>query len=402
MNVLSVRRGRKRGVIVIMIISKRAQNISPSLTLAISAKAKKMQEDGIRVINFSVGEPDFNTPTYIIEAAKKAMDKGATKYTPVSGIVQLRQAICAKLKKDNNLVYNPNQIVVNNGAKQSLFNALQAIVNPGDEVIIPAPYWLTYPELVKLCDGVPIFVDTTNFKITAKQLESAITPKTKAFILNSPNNPTGAVYSKAEIVALAKVVEKHNIWVISDEIYEHLNYTGERHYSIAEYSEKLYNRTIVVNGMSKSFAMTGWRVGYTASSREVAEAMQSLQSHQTSNINTPTQWASVESLVNPEGEKFLKDMVGTFAKRREYIAKRINAMPSVSCVIPDGAFYVMMDVSKLGKSAHAIAEVLLEKAKIATVPGEAFGAPNHIRLSYALSMEDIEKGMDALCDILSQ
>jgi len=372
--------------------SQRAQNISASITLAISARAKKMQEDGINVINFTVGEPDFNTPEYIIAAAKKALDAGHTKYTASAGILPLRKAICEKLKRDNDLVYTPNQIVVANGAKQAIAGTILAIIDPGDEVIIPAPYWITYPELVKLAGGVPVFVSGgDDFKITPQQLKSAITPKTKAIIINSPNNPTGAVYTEAELRALADVLKGTNVWVISDEVYEHLIYGNIKHFSIA----CVCDRTVVINGFSKTFSMTGWRIGYSASSVEIATAIENLQSHMTSNVNTMTQYAAIEALQGSGGEKFLKDMLAEFGQRRKYMVERISKMPNVSCNTPDGAFYVMV-------KTNVTAEQLLEHARIATVPGEAFGAPGYIRFCYTVSMKDIIEGMDRLEQFLKR
>ena len=390
-------------------ISKRAANIAPSLTLAITAKAKKMQAEGIKIIGFGAGEPDFNTPEFIITAAKNALDKGHTKYTPSAGILPLRQAICAKLKKDNGLSYTPGQIVVSSGAKHSLHNACQAILEDGDEVIIPAPYWLTYPELIQIAGGKPVYVETNaknDFLMTPAQLEKAITKKTKAVIINSPSNPTGGVYSEKDMRSLAKVLEKHpNIYVISDEIYEKLVYDGKKHFSIAAVSEDLYNRTIVVNGMSKTYSMTGWRIGYTACNPALASAMDNMQSHTTSNPNSIAQYAALEALVSDKADKFLEELVNTFDTRRKAMAARLSKMPLISHVVPNGAFYFMVDIIKLkGKTiggikisgAQEVAEVLLTQAEIAVIPGEAFGAGDYIRLSYALSPEDMEKGLDRL------
>ena len=351
-----------------------------------------MQQEGISVINFTVGEPDFNTPSYIIEAAKLALDSGLTKYTASAGILPLRQLICAKLKRDNDLTYNPNQIVVSNGAKQALAGAILALVDPGDEVIIPVPYWVTYPELVKMAWGAPVFIEGgEDFKITPMQLQKALTTRTKVVIINSPNNPTGAVYSEAELRALAEVLNGTRIWVISDEVYEHLIYGDVKHFSIA----KCYDRTVVVNGFSKTFSMTGWRIGYSACAPEVAFAIDNIQSHMTSNVNTMTQYASVEALGGSGGAKFLKDMVAEFDRRRRYMVERISKMPGVTCNTPDGAFYVMVGTT-------ATAEQLLEHARIATVPGAAFGAPGYIRFCYTVSMEDIIEGMNRLEEFLNK
>ena len=390
-------------------IAKRTANIAPSLTLAITAKAKKMQADGIKVIGFGAGEPDFNTPDFIIAAAKKALDEGHTKYTPSAGIFTLRQAICAKLNKDNGLGYTPDQIVVSNGAKHSLHNVCQAILEDGDEVIISAPYWLTYPELVQIAGGKPVFVETTadsGFIMTPMQLEKAITKKTKAVIINSPSNPTGGVYSENDLRDLARVLERHpGVYVISDEIYEKLVYDGKKHFSIANASKDLYDRTIVVNGMSKAYSMTGWRIGYTASNVSLATAIDNMQSHTTSNPNSIAQYAALEALTSAEGDKFLTKLTKTFNERRKVMAERLSKMPVISYITPNGAFYFMVNIGMLkGKTiggikingAQDVAEILLTQAEIAVIPGEAFGAGDYIRLSYALSPEDIEKGLDKL------
>ncbi len=396
-----------------MEIAKRAKQISPSLTLEITARAKKMKADGIHVISFAAGEPDFNTPEYIIEAGRKALDMGLTKYTPASGTLQLKTAICEKLKNDNALDYTPANIVVSNGAKHSLFNTFMAILNPGDEVIIPSPYWLSYPELVKMAGGVPVFVETTadeKFKITAEKLEKAITPKTKAFLINNPNNPTGAVYTHRELNALAAVVEKYNIYVVSDEIYEKLNYE-HRHHSIAAYSDTLKDLTIVINGMSKTYSMTGWRVGYAAANEQIASAIGSMQSHSTSNVNSIAQYASYVALSDRlHGDSFLEDMRATFDARRALMMLRLSRI-GVPYIEPKGAFYIMVSIKQfIGKyfegqpirSAYDFATVLLERAQVAVIPCEGFGAPDYVRLSYAASEKDIERGLDAFGGFLQQ
>ncbi len=384
-------------------ISHRAANITPSVTLAITAKAKKMKADGISVIGFGAGEPDFGTPDFIVEAAKKALDENFTKYTPSSGMPALRQAIADKLRRENGLFYEPSQIIVSNGAKHSLFNAMAATVDPGDEVIIPSPYWLTYPELVRLCDGVPVFVRTEEelgFKLSPAALEAAITPKTKWLILNSPSNPTGAVYSREELSALAEVCIRRDIGVISDEIYEKLVYAGAEHVSIASLPG-MAERTVVVNGLSKSCAMTGWRIGYLAAPKEIAKAVDGLQSHATSNANSIAQAASVAAITNPEEDRFLHRMVEAYDARRKFMFQAVSAIPGLSCHEPKGAFYLFVNVSgilgrtcrgKVLKDAVDVADQMLESG-VAVVPGNAFGAPDHIRLSYALSMEDIREGM---------
>lgn len=396
-----------------MEIAKRAKQISPSLTLEITARAKKMKADGIHVISFAAGEPDFNTPEYIIEAGRKALDMGLTKYTPASGTLQLKTAICEKLKNDNALDYTPANIVVSNGAKHSLFNTFMAILNPGDEVIIPSPYWLSYPELVKMAGGVPVFVETTadeKFKITAEKLEKTITPKTKAFLINNPNNPTGAVYTHRELNALAAVVEKYNIYVVSDEIYEKLNYE-HRHHSIAAYSDTLKDLTIVINGMSKTYSMTGWRVGYAAANEQIASAIGSMQSHSTSNVNSIAQYASYVALSDRlHGDSFLEDMRATFDARRALMMLRLSRI-GVPYIEPKGAFYIMVSIKQfIGKyfegqpirSAYDFATVLLERAQVAIIPCEGFGAPDYVRLSYAASEKDIERGLDAFGGFLQQ
>ena len=383
--------------------AKRMSAISPSLTLAISAKAKAMKQAGESVVSFGVGEPDFNTPEHIIEAAKVALDNGQTKYTPSSGLLPLRKAICEKFKKDNELSYEPSQIIVSNGAKHSIFNACYAILDEGDEVIIPAPYWLTYPEVVKVCGGVVKYLPCkkeNKYKFTAEELKAAITPKTKMLIFNSPSNPTGAVYNEEEVRAIAKVCEEAEIFVLADEIYEKLCYNGVKPFSIARCSEKMKDLTITVNGVSKTYAMTGWRIGYLAAPMDVAKAIDSFQSHATSNACSISQYATLEALNAPEEE--VQAMVNIFDKRREKLLGLISQIDGVSAVEPDGAFYVMLVVGNLyGKSYNgkvidgsiAFADTLLEEEKVATVPGVSFGADECLRLSYALSDSDIEEGL---------
>ena len=384
-------------------LAKRITSISPSLTLAISAKAKAMKAAGEPVISFSVGEPDFNTPQNIIDAAKKALDDGHTKYTPSSGLLPLRKAICEKFEKDNGLSYEPSQIIVSDGAKHSIFNACYAIVDEGDEVIIPAPYWLTYPEVVKVCGGVPVYVfgkKENKFKITAEELEQAITPKTKMLIFNSPSNPTGAVYTEDEVRAIAKVCEEKGIFVLADEIYEKLCYNGVKAFSIAKVSEKMKELTVTVNGVSKSYAMTGWRIGYLAAPKDVAKAIDSFQSHATSNACSIAQYATIEALASPEED--LQKMVDVFDCRRAKLLKLIEDIDGVSYVEPDGAFYVMLVVGGLyGKKygdkvidgSIAFSDALLDAEKVATIPGVSFGADDCVRLSYSLSESDIEEGL---------
>lgn len=389
-----------------MIFSKKAEQISPSLTLSIDAKAKKMKADGIDVIGFGAGEPDFNTPENIQEAAVKAIHAGLSKYTATSGIKELKDAIVTKLKEDNNLIYSPSQIIVSTGAKQCLANVFQAILNPGDEVIVPVPYWVSYPELIKLSDGVPVFVDTkedNSFKYTIDDLEAAVTENTKAILINSPNNPTGTVYTKEDLLMLADFAKKHDLIIISDEIYEKLIYSEDKHVSIASLNEDAYNRTIVINGVSKSYAMTGWRIGYAAGSENVIKLMTNIQSHTTSNPNTIAQYASLEALTGQQSE--IKNMMIEFKKRRDYMVERIQNMQHVTCEKPNGAFYVMVNITqvldkkidgKLIENSLRFSEILLEKEKVAVIPGIAFGSDNYIRLSYATSLDNIEKGLDRI------
>lgn len=388
-----------------MKISKKIAAIAPSATLAIDAKAKELKAQGIDVAGFGAGEPDFDTPQNIKDAAVRAIAAGCTKYTPASGTMELKKAVCAKFARDNGLTYTPDQIVISNGAKHSLVNIFMAICDPGDEVIIPSPFWVSYPEMVKIADGVPVTLETTeatHFKFTAEQLEKAIGPKTVALILNSPSNPTGMAYTRKELEEIAQVAVKHGIYVISDEIYEHLLYEGE-HVSIASLGEEIKAQTIIVNGVSKTYAMTGWRIGYTASDAKVAKAMGNLQSHASSNPNSIAQAAAVEALNGPQDS--VAEMKAEFAKRRDYMVSRINSMNGVSCVAPQGAFYVFMNMEKLvGKTLHGkqitgasdFAQVLLEEAKVAVVPSEGFGIQNYVRWSYATSMENIQKGLDRL------
>ncbi|UZQ84175.1 pyridoxal phosphate-dependent aminotransferase [Thermoanaerobacter sp. RKWS2] len=394
-----------------MDLSQNALQITPSMTLEITAKAKQLKAQGIDVIDFGVGEPDFDTPDYIKEAAIDAIKKGYTKYTPSSGISELKKAVCDKLLKDNGLKYQPDQIVISNGAKHSIYNALCAILNPGDEVIIPVPYWLSYPEMVRLAYGKPVFVKTkaeNDFKITSEELKNAITSKTKALILNTPNNPTGSVYTKEELEELAKIIEEANIFVISDEIYEKLIYEGS-HISIASLNEKIKELTILVNGLSKAYAMTGWRIGYTASSLEIAKVMSNIQSHTTSNPNSIAQYASVAALSGDE--TVIKRMAEEFNKRRIYMVERINKIKGLKSNKPQGAFYVMVNIDEyIGKEIKGkiirgsidFANALIEGANVAVVPALPFGMDNYIRISYATSIENIEKGLNRIEEFLNK
>jgi aspartate aminotransferase len=389
-----------------MELSRKANAIEASPTLAVDAMAKKMIGMGIDVVGFGVGEPDFDTPEHIIKAAKVAMDEGFTRYTAASGIPKLKEAVCEKLLKDNNLDYKSSQIVISNGAKHSLTNAFMAVLNPGDEVLIPAPFWVSYPEMVKIADGVPVILNSkeeNSFKFTAQDLRNAVTKKTKAIIINSPSNPTGSVYSKEELMEIGEVATENDLIIISDEIYEELIYDDKKHFSIASFSEDLKNRTIVVNGMSKAYAMTGWRIGYSASNQKIADLIGNIQSQSTSNPNSIAQKAAIAAL---NGSKdCVYKMKDEFEKRRNYMYEKINKINGVSCIKPDGAFYIMMNVSKLfGKkyidreinNSNHFSELLLEKSWVAVVAGGSFGAEGYVRISYANSMDNIVKGLDRI------
>ena len=395
-----------------MNLSKKANSISPSITLEITGKANELKAQGVNVMSFAAGEPDFNTPRNIIEAAIKAMDDGYTKYTKTSGIVELRKAICKKLHQENNLNYSEEQIVVSTGAKQCLANTFLAILNKGDEVILQNPCWVSYTELIKLADGVPVIVncdENDGYKLSAKNIEKAVTSKTKAILLNSPHNPTGIVYNKNELEEIAQIAKKYNLIIISDEIYEKLIYDGEEHVSIASLSEDAYERTIVINGLSKTYAMTGWRVGYTASSTKLAKVMSSVQSHMTSNVCSISQYAALEALTGPQDS--INMMKNAFEERRNFMMKKLEGIDEVSFIKPQGAFYIMVDITYfIGKSINGIkinnsiefAKILLEEEKVAVIPGAAFGLESYIRLSYATSMGVIEEGLDRIKSFLGK
>lgn len=391
-------------------ISNRCRSISPSPTLVIDSKAKAMKKKGIDVVGFGAGEPDFDTPEYIRNAAKAALDEGMTRYTPSSGTLELRTAICEKLKRDNGLEYEPDQIVVSNGAKHSLFNICQTILDPGDEVIIPEPFWVSYPELVQIAGGVPVMVhghEENDFLVSADDMKPYITPRTKAIILNSPNNPNGCVWPREMLEDIARLAVENQLFVISDEIYEKLVYDGEKHVSIASLGEAIKAQTFVVNGFSKAYAMTGWRLGYCAGPTNVMKAVGALQSHATSNPNSIAQYAGYVALSG--GDDIIAAMVAEFDRRRKHIVSRINAIPGLSCRMPKGAFYVMMNISeligaaqgdKVIRSSTDFAELLLENAKVAVVPGLGFGSDMHVRLSYATSMENIDRGLDRIAQFV--
>lgn len=387
-------------------LSKKAAAVKPSSTLAITAKAKELKAQGKDVVGFGAGEPDFNTPENICEAAIKAIKDGFTKYTPASGTNELKAAISKKFKEFNGLDYDTDQIVISNGGKHSLTNIFTALINPGDEVIIPAPFWLSYPEIVKLAGGVPVIVTTTkeqNFKLTAEALAAAVTDKTKALVLNTPNNPTGMLYTEEELRAIAKVTVEKDFYVVADEMYEMLVYGEQKHISIASLGKDIYDRTITCSGLAKSYAMTGWRIGYTGSSKEIAKMMGSVQSHQTSNPNSIAQKAAVEALTGPQDS--VEKMHAEFDKRRKYMYKRICEMDLLDTLEPMGAFYVFVDGSAvLGKSYKGtkiesvpqMADILINEYNTAIVPCADFGFPDCFRLSYAISIEQIEKGLDRI------
>jgi aspartate aminotransferase len=394
------------------VLSNRARSLKPSPTLAINAKAKSMQAQGIHVVSFGAGEPDFDTPENIKQAAKKALDEGFTKYTPVGGIDELKDAIIKKFERDSGLSYKRSEILVSCGGKHSFYNLAQAIFDQGDEVIIPAPYWVSYPPMVSLAGGSPVIVETTEkneFKITPDGLKKAITQKTKALVVNSPSNPTGSAYTRKELEKIAEIVLAKNILVISDEIYEKIVYDGFQFASIASLSEEMKKKTIIVHGVAKTYSMTGWRIGYTAGSEEIISAMNNIQSQSTSNPTSIAQKASVEALIGSQSE--VNKMVSAFAQRRNYIVDRLNKMRSVSCYKPVGAFYVFPNFSsyygkayqgkKIENSTH-LADHFLDVAKVAVVPGVEFGADPFERLSFATSMENIKEGLDRIEEALKK
>jgi aspartate aminotransferase len=389
-----------------MSVAKRAQAIKPSPTLAAAAKAKSMKAQGIDVVDFGVGEPDFDTPENVKQAAIRAIQAGFTKYTPAGGTDELKEAVVEKFRKDNGLAYEKSQVLISCGAKHSLYNIAEALFNPGDEVIIPAPYWVSYPDQVLLNDAVPVIVETTEaegFRLSATKLEKAVTKKTRAIILNSPSNPTGLAYDRKALEEIAHLAVKHKFFVISDEIYEKLIYDNFTHTSIASLGPEIKEMTVVVNGVSKSHAMTGWRIGFAAGPKEIIAAMGNIQSQSTSNPTSISQKAALEALRGPQN--FIAVMNVEFDKRRRYMVERLNTIPGVACLMPVGAFYAFPRVSALyGKSANGrtirnsadMAAYLLDEARVSLVSGDAFGADAYIRLSYATSMETIVKGLDRI------
>lgn len=380
-----------------MKLTARVQQVPASITLAISAKAKAMKADGIDVCSFSAGEPDFDTPQHICDAAKKALDEGKTRYGPAAGEPKLREAIAKQLQADNNLTYKPENIIVTNGGKHSLFNLMLALIESGDEVIIPAPYWLSYPEMVKLAEGTPVVVPTdasTGLRITPDQLRQAITPRTKLLILNSPSNPSGMVYTPDEIRALAEVIVDTGIWVVSDEIYSKILYDGAQHLSIGAVSPAAFERTIISSGFAKAYAMTGWRIGFLAGPLELIQATSRIQSHSTSNVCTFAQYGAIAACEGPQD--CVQIMLDAFSKRRVVMYDALNSIPGLSCPKPDGAFYMFTNISKTGLTSMEFCNALLEQKQVAAIPGVAFGADDHIRLSYATDLDTIQKGIDRL------
>lgn len=380
-----------------MKLAARVGQLTPSLTLAIDAKAKAMKADGADVCNFSVGEPDFPTPAHIRQACEAAIEAGKTRYGAVAGEMALRQAIAQKLQTENDLCYSATNVIVTNGGKHSLYDLMMALIEPEDEVIIPAPYWLSYPEMVKLAQGKPIIIQTdvaNNFKITPDQLQAAITPKTKLFVLNSPSNPTGVVYTPDEIRALADVIVRNDIYVVSDEIYEKLLYDDAQHLSIGAVSPEAFERTIVSSGFAKAYAMTGWRVGFLAGAPELIKACSTVQGHSTSNVCTFAQYGAIAALEGPQDA--VEEMRQAFAQRRTVILERVNAIPGLTCVVPTGAFYIMPSIQQLGIDSLTFCEALLEEQQVVAVPSIAFGTEGYIRISYATDLETIHKGMDRL------
>ena len=378
-----------------MQLANRVQNLTPSSTLAISAKATELKKAGHDVIGLGVGEPDFNTPDYIIEAAEKAMKTGLTRYTASGGILELRNAIANKMLQDHNLTYQPDEIIVTTGAKHALFTLFQVILNKGDEVIVPAPYWVSYTEQIKLAEGEPVIVhgkESNQFKLTAQQVEDAITEKTKAIIINSPSNPTGMTYTEDELRAIGEVCVKHNLLIVSDEIYEKLIYTEQKHYSIAQLSDQLKKQTVVINGVSKSHAMTGWRIGYACGERSLIKSMTNYASHSTSNPTTISQYAALAAYQSDDSE--VKEMKLAFKERLDKVYQLVADLPGITCEKPQGAFYLFPNVSKVLQNTQftdvdMLVAAILEEEKVALVPGTSFGAPNNIRLSYATDLDQL-------------
>ena len=378
-------------------LNKRIAAIPPSLTLGVTSKAKQMKADGIDTVNFAAGEPDFDTPEVVKRAAIEALERGETKYSPVPGVPALRAAIAEKLNEDNGLPYRPDQVVLSNGAKHSVFNVMMALCREGEDVIIPSPYWLSYPEMVKIAGGKPLFLRTReadNFKVRPEALEKIITPRTKAIILNSPSNPTGAVYTRAELEAICEIAVRHGIYIVADEIYETLVYSGETHHSVGSFGQDVFDLTVTINGFSKSCAMTGWRLGYLAGPTPIVKAISALQSHSTSGPNTFAQYGAIAALKHTAEAR--AEMGKAFEARRDLVYERLTAMPKVSCPKPGGAFYAFPNISQYGLNSVAFTEKLIAEQAVAAVPGAAFGADEHIRISYACGTDELTRGLDRL------
>ncbi|HEY1083216.1 MAG TPA: pyridoxal phosphate-dependent aminotransferase [Prosthecobacter sp.] len=384
-------------------IAKNIAELSPSMTLAITSQAKALKKQGVDVLSFGAGEPDFNTPDHITTAALEALTSGKTRYTESAGLIELREAIAAKLLVDNGIQYDPSQISVNCGAKHSCYNAIAAVVNPGDEVIIPAPYWTSYPEMVKLVGGIPVIVETkleNDWKITPEEFEDAMSPMTKMIIINSPGNPTGSVYSREELKAIGEIAAAEDILILSDEIYEKLVYGEEKHVSIASISKEIFDHTITVNGFSKAYAMTGWRLGYTAAPKKIADAIDTIQSHTTSNPTTFAQYGAIAALQGDQ--QIVADMRDEFDVRRQYMLSRLQAIKGLKVVEPKGAFYFLVGIESYGIKSVNFCEKLLSKGKVAAVPGVAFGAEYTLRFSYATGLDVINAGMDRFEEFCNQ
>ena len=382
-------------------LSKRIRNIAPSATLAIDAKAKQLKKEGNDVVIFGAGEPDFNTPENIKLAAKKAIDNNLTRYTPVGGIPELKKAVVDKFKRENNASYDVSEVLISCGGKHSLFNIAMAVLDKGDEAILPVPYWVSYEEVIKIAEAVPVFCKTDDkFKLTADMVEDKITKNTKLLVLNSPSNPSGAIVEPSEIRKIADLAIEHNFYVLSDEVYEHFIYGSSKHLSIASLNDEIRRVTIISNSVSKTYAMTGWRIGYTAGPKEIIKAMENLQSHSTSNPSNIAQYAALEALNGPQDS--VRHMVHAFDERRRFIYKKLNEIEGVSCVEPEGAFYAFPDVSTTGMNSMEFSSKLLDEALVAVVPGIAFGSGKHIRLSYATSIHEIERGLDRMDNWLKQ
>ncbi len=377
------------------LLSERVRNISPSATLAVDSKAKQLKKEGKDIVIFGAGEPDFNTPENIKEAAKKAIDKNITRYTPIGGILELKEAVVNKFKRDDKINYDISEVIINCGGKHTLYNIAMSILNKGDEVILPVPYWMSFEEIIKLTGAKVVFCKTAeNFKLTAKAVEEKITNKTKVLILNSPNNPSGAIVEPSEVRKIAKLAVKHNFHVVSDEVYEFFVYGNKSRVSIASLNDDIKNLTITVNAVSKTYAMTGWRIGYCGANKEVIKAMENLQGHSTGNPSNIAQMAALEALNGPQDS--VRQMVRAFDERRKFMHKRLNEMKGIKCLEPEGAFYAFPDISGTGMKSMEFSERLLDEALVAVVPGIAFGSDKHVRLSYATSMQEIEKGMDRI------